>query len=150
MFEGDVLMFNTQDGGEIDFVNGQPEMTVDFRTMMFLCLFGGDLKDDGLEGNKKTWWGNYNENNPDRRYISRFQNLAMTGLPLTSGNLRRFEDAALADLEIFKKEKIATEVTAIASIPARNRLNLAVSVVGSSGETTSVDYSLNWQSYFVD
>ena len=147
MFEGDVLLYNTQNGGEINFVNGQPEMTAEFSVMMFLCLFGGNLEDDGLEGNKKTWWGNYNENNPDKRYISRFQNLAMTGLPLTSGNLRRLEDAALSDLAVFKTEKIATEVSAIASIPERNRLNLAATVIGSAGETTSVDYLLNWQSY---
>ncbi len=146
-FEGDVLLFNTQDGGEINFVNGQPEMTGAFETMLFLCLFGGNFEDDGLENNKKTWWANYNENNPDRRYISRFQNLAMGGLPLTSGNLRRLEDAVLSDLAIFKNEKIADEVTAIASIPARNKLNLAVNITGTEGETTSVDFLLNWQSF---
>ena len=146
MFEGDILLFNTQDGGEINFVNGQPEMTSGFETMIFLCLFGGNFEDDGLDGNKQTWWGNYNEGNPDRRYISRFQNLAR-GLPLTSGNLRRLEDAALSDLNVFKTEKIASEVSAVASIPARNHLKLSVSVVGSSGETSSVDFLLNWQRY---
>ena len=99
MFEGDVLLFNTSDNGNISIVNGQPVMTGGFETMIFLCLFGGNIEDDGLAGNKKTWWGNIEEPNISRKYISRFQNLIHQGIPLTSGNLRRIELAALADLE---------------------------------------------------
>lgn len=145
-FEGDVLLFNTPDGGEINFVNGQPEMTGGFETMIFLCLFGGNLEDDGLADNKKTWWGNLNIDNPEHRYISRFQNLAR-GLPLTSGNLRQLEDAALSDLNVFKTSKIAEEISAVASIPARNRLKLAVEVNSAAGENSAVEFLINWQSY---
>lgn len=146
MFEGDVRLFNTQDGGEINFVNGHLEMTAGFETMIFLCLFGGNIEDDGLENNKKTWWGNLNIDNPDHRYISRFQNLAR-GLPLTSNSLRRLEDAALSDLNVFKTSGIAGEVSAVTSIPVRNRLKLTVDVNSPSGESSHVEFLLNWQSY---
>jgi phage gp46-like protein len=146
MYEGDVRLFNTAAGGEINFVNGQPEMTAGFETMIFLCLFGGNMEDDGLEGNRKTWWGNLNIDNPDHRYISRFQNLAR-GLPLTSNSLRRLEDAALSDLNVFKTSGIAGEVSAVASKPRRNRLSLLVNVNSPEGETSSVEFLINWQSY---
>lgn len=146
MFEGDVLLFNTADGGEINFVNGQPEMTAGFETAIFLSLFGGNFEDDGLAGNKKTFWGNLAENNISRKYISRFQNL-MRGIPLTSGNLRRLEQAALADLEWFKTEKMAGEILVTGSVPARNRLKMIIDVNSPQGESAHVEYLLNWQSY---
>ena len=147
MFEGDVLLFNTKDGGNISIVNGQPEMTGDFRTMIFLCLFGGNLQDDGLAGNTKTWWGNIEEENISRKYISRFQNLIHQAIPLTSGNLRRIELAALADLEVFKTEKIAEEVTAVAAIVGINKLKLEVNVNSPSGENSQTEFLINWQSF---
>lgn len=146
-FEGDVLMFNTLDGGEIEFVNGQPVMTGAFETMLFLCLFGGNFEDDGLEHNRKIWWANLNESNPDRRYISRFQNLAFQGVPLTSGNLRRLEEAALSDLNVFKTSGIAGEISAVASIPARNRLKLTIGINSPQGENTETEFLINWQSF---
>ena len=147
-FEGDVLLFNTQDGGNIEFINGQPLMTGGFETMIYLLLFGGNVEDDGLSGNKKTWWGNIDETNPSHRYISRFQNL-MRGIPLISSNLRRLEEAALADLEVFKTEKIAAEVTAVASIPALNTLLLVINVNSAQGENTEVKYLINWKTFNV-
>lgn len=145
--EGDVLLFNTFDGGEINFVNGQPEMTAGFETAIFLSLFGGNFEDDGLAGNKKTWWNNLNENNPSYKYISRLQNLYFSGIPLNSGTLRRFENAAKNDLEWFKDEKIADEISVEASIPKRNQLKLTIAVNSPRGENAQVEYLINWQSY---
>jgi len=148
MFEGDILLLNTPDSGEISFVNGQPEMTGGFETMIFLCLFGGNIEDDGLAGNKKTWWGNIEENEICRKYISRFQNLAGR-IPLISGNLRRLEQAALVDLECFKTEGIAEEILVTASIPALNTLKLVVNVNSASSQSAQVEFLLNWQAMSV-
>ena len=145
--EGDVLLFNTFDGGNINMVNGQPEMTGTFATAIFLSHWGGNLKDDGLAGNKNTWWGNLNENNPSYKYISRLQNLFFQGVPITSGNIRRFEEAVLADLQWFKDEKIAGEISAVGSIPKLNRLGMEIDVNSPMGENTHVEYLINWQSY---
>jgi phage gp46-like protein len=147
MLEGDVLLFNTQDGGNINMVNGQPEMTAGFESAIFLSLFGGNFEDDGLAGNKKTWWGNLNENDPAFKYISRLQNLYFQGVPLTAANLRRFEQAVLADLEWFKEKKIAGEVLVVGSIPRLNRLGLEIDVSSPQGENSHVEYLINWQSY---
>jgi len=147
MYQGDVLIFNTGDGGEIEFVNGQPIMTGGFESMIFLCWFGGNFEDDGLAANRKTWWANLNEQDPDKRYISRLQNLIFQGVPLNSGNRRRIEEAALADLEIFKSSGIAGEVVAEAFITGRNQLKLVAQVNSPQGENSEVAFLINWQSY---
>lgn len=146
-FEGDVLLYNTFDGGNINSVNGQPEMTAGFETAIFLSWFGGNFEDDGLAGNKKTFWGNLNENNPSYKYISRLQNLYFKGVPLTSGNRRRFEEAAKADVEWFKTEKIADEIKVVVSIPKLNQLKLTAEINSPRGENSRVEYLINWQSY---
>lgn len=146
--EGDVLLFNTNNGGNVKFIAGQPEMTAGFDTMIFLCLFGGNFLDNGLSENRKTWWGNLNIEDPDNRYISRMQNL-VGQIALNSGNLRRIEEAAKADLEVFKTSGIANSVLVFASIPARNRLNLLINIDSPRGENSQVEFLINWQSYTV-
>jgi len=148
-FEGDVLLKNTADGGEMTFVNGQPLMTGGFETAAYLCLFGGNFEDDGLENNKKTWWANLNETVPHKKYISRFQNLAR-GLPLITGNLRRLEQAALADLEGFKDTGIAETIEVVAGIPRRNFLKLVIDINSPTGENSQTEFLVNWQAFSLE
>ena len=148
MFEGDVLLRNTDDGGNINFVNGQPDMTAGFDTWVYLSLFGGNYEDDGRVGNRKTWWGNIDEEDNSRKYISRFQNLSRS-IPLTSGNLRRLEQAALADLESFKTEKAAEKILVEAAIPALNKLSLNIDIISPSGDISNFKFLINWQSYIL-
>jgi len=144
--EGDVLLFNTANAGEITFINGQPIMTGGFDTAAYLCLFGGNLLDDGLAGNKNTWWANYNINQPHKRYVSRLQNL-IRGLPLITGNLRRIEEAAKADLQGFVIEGVASKVEARATIPKLNFCELIITITSSEGEVSETRFLLNWRSY---
>lgn len=145
-FEGDVLLFNTSDGGEIDFVNGQPKMTSGFETAAYLSLFGGNYADDGLADNKKTWWANRNETDPAYKYISRFQNLSRS-IPLTTAAIGRLKPAALADLAWFKTSGIADEVLVSMSIPKLNTLKVIIDINSSTGENSSISFLVNWKSY---
>ena len=47
---GDVLLYHTPDGGEIEMVNGLVTMSGGLETMAYLCLFGGNEEDDGRPG----------------------------------------------------------------------------------------------------
>lgn len=131
------------DGGEINFVNGQPVMSAGLRTAVFLSLFGGNHGDDGRSQNKKTWWANIDEENEAYKYRGRFWNLVQ-GLPLTSNNLRRLENAALADLDWMKKEKIAQEIVITTSIPYVKILQMTIDI-NSPGENFTEKYLINWQ-----
>ena len=127
MQEGDVVLFQTDDDGGIEVNEGLVTMDGGLRTAAYLSIFGGNEDDDGIESNSKTWWGNFLENEPSKRYISETQNL-LQSLPLTSGNLLRVEDAAKRDLNWFISEGVATKVEASASIPTVNKIKLVINI----------------------
>jgi phage gp46-like protein len=124
----DLLMVHTRDGGEIEFINGQPTMCDGRETAAYLSLFGGNLRDAVLPAtDRKQWWGNLGETDPARMYRSRTQNLLAT-IPAIPANLRRLEDAAAADLA-WMKDSFAKSVTVTASIPRLNTVTLAITIV---------------------
>lgn len=141
--QGDVLLVQTDDGGEITVTGGITEMTGSFESMAYLCLFGGNEDDDGRDGNPKNWWGNLDEDDPDRQYRSETQHL-LQAIPATSGNLRKIEDAAGRDLKVFTAAKIASSVTVAASIPGINRVKLTIEIE-AQGVESSFDFVENWK-----
>ncbi|ANO58049.1 hypothetical protein [Shewanella phage SFCi1] len=128
----DVLLFQTLDDGDIDINGGIVQLSDGLETAVYLSMFGGNQADDGLPDNPFGWWGNEDED-VDRRMVSRLQNL-LEGLPATSGNLKRLNDAALADLSWLTAS--GYEVSVSASVPAINRVKMTVSVNGQILEFT--------------
>jgi phage gp46-like protein len=127
MQQGDVLLYQTNDDGDISVTNGLIEMSGGLRTAAYLSLFGGNEDDDGLANNPKTWWGNTVENEKSLKYISETQNL-LESLPITSANLLRVEDAAKRDLAWFKDEGVASNVSVSASILGLNMIKLSINI----------------------
>jgi len=139
----DIWLFNTTDGGEINHVNGEPELTGGFETMIYLCLFGGNLDDDGTEATKKyTWWGNIDEQDPDKIYVSRTQDI-LRGIPLITGNLPIIKAAVLEDLKVFSDAGIANKIEVTVSIPALNTLKIEGSIE-ADGLETQFEFTENW------
>ncbi len=143
MQQGDVLLFQTDDDGEITVENGLVEMSGGLETAAYLSLFGGNEDDDGRGASPLTWWGNLDEVDPVRQYRSETQNL-LQALPATTGNLRRIEDAAGRDLAWFVGERVASSVTVAASIPGINRIKLKVDIE-AVGEESSFEFTENWK-----
>jgi phage gp46-like protein len=141
--QGDVILFQTDDDGEITIEGGLVEMSGGLETAAYLAMFGGNEDDDGRDNNPANWWGNVDENIPARQYHSETQNL-LQSLPATSGNLRRIEDAANRDLEFFTAESIASSVTVAASIPALNRVRIVVDIE-ANGEESQFTFTENWK-----
>lgn len=143
MQQGDILLFQTNDDGNINVVNGVVEMTGGFETAAYLSLFGGDDEDDGRPENPEKWWGNLDEIDPAFRYVSRTQNL-LKGIPSTSANLKRIEDAVKEDLQWFLDKGIASLVEVAVSIPALNRIRIDINII-AEGEESSFSFTLNWK-----
>lgn len=145
-YEGDILIYSTEDGGEINFNDGILEMTSGFESMVYLLLFGGNRKDDSTKATEKyQWWGNLLEqNNPERKIHSRFQNL-LFGLPATPENLKRLQSAAEQDLSVFISEKIVDKIDIEASIPAKNRIE--IEIIGYKNEQRLFEtiFEENWK-----
>ena len=123
----DLLFFHTADGGDIEIVSGIETMSDGLEAAAYLSLFGGNSEDSGAESDDaKQWWGNVDEIVPSRLYRSEFQ-FVLRGLPAISSNLALLEAAAVRDLER-TFDGIATTITARATIPAINRVTVAVNI----------------------
>lgn len=137
----DVLLQQSDDGGEMTIEGGLVELTDDFRTAVYLSLFGGNEDDNGLDSSTQ-WWGNLGETDLNKRYRSRTENL-LQSLEPSSGNLLLLEDAARTDLQWLLDTGAAKEVEAVASIPALNKLSLVVIINGD----LSVTFLENWAAF---
>ena len=141
--QGDVLLFQTNDDGDINVENGLVEMSGGLETMAYLCLFGGNEDDDGLSENGLTYWGNLDEIDPAMQYRSETQHL-LQAIPATTGNLRRIEDAANRDLNVFIEKKIASSVTVVATIPGLNKIKIVINI-DALGDESSFEFVENWK-----
>lgn len=141
--QGDVLLFQTNDDGEINVSAGVVEMAGGLETAAYLSLFGGNEQDSGRPGDPLTWWGNVDEGLPERRYRSETQYL-LRSIPAIPANLRRLEQAAGRDLSWLVDVGAATDVSAAASMPGLNRVRLVVTIQ-ANGTPTTIEYFENWK-----
>lgn len=142
---GDVELFQTDDNGDIEFLNGFISMTEGFESAVYLSLFGGNYDDDGRDGNVLQWWANFITTEPTERYRSETQNI-IEGLPVTSFNLRRVEDAARRDLSWLLTRSIASSVEVSARVLGRHNLELTIDIKAEGDESQFV-FVENWRSY---
>lgn len=139
----DVLLFHTVDGGEIEFIGGEPTMSDGLETSAYLSLFGGNDDDANLDGTAHLqWWGNLGENDGSKHYRSETQYL-LKSLPATSANLRRLEDAVKRDLSWMLSE-FAKNVSCGVSIPALNRAQIELGIEVKSGTKYRFVFTEGW------
>jgi phage gp46-like protein len=131
----DVYLFNTPNGGDIEYRNGLAVMSDGLKSACFLSLFGGNEEDSGDEGDDaKQWWGNLIEQDEARQYRSRTQYLLRT-LPAIPANRGQLEDAARDDLA-WMLEEFATSVDAEVSLVAPRRVEIEINIeIGESKYT---------------
>ena len=122
----DILLFQTNDGGDINIVNGKVETTVGLETAVYLSLFGGNEDDNGIGDNLAQWWGNIDAPALNR-YRSQTQNI-LKSLPLISGNLTRIRDAINNDLAWLIETGIASAIVAELFIEDVNRLKITIDI----------------------
>lgn len=138
--QGDVILCQTLDDGEISVAAGSVAMSGGLETAAYLSLFGGNEDDDGSDGNPANWWGNIDETRAEREYHSETQNL-LQGLPATANNLQRVEAAAGRDLAWMVSVGAATDIEVVATIPAINRVKLTIDIDGDQ----TLEFVENWQ-----
>lgn len=141
--QGDVKLFQTDDGGEIRAEDGLIAMDGGLETSVYLSLFGGNEDDDGRPDNPLTWWGNLDEDQVDRVYKSETQYL-LRALPASSGTLRRIEDAVARDLAWLISSGVASSVSASASVIGLNRVKIAVNIE-AIGIPSRFEFVENWK-----
>lgn len=129
----DVLLRQTDNGGDITIQSGLLLMSDGLETAAYLSMFGGNEDDAGDTDSTVQFWGNLLEEEPERAYRSETQFL-LQSLPAIPINLLRFEQAALRDLKWMQDTELAQSITVEASIPAANRVLLAVTIITATGQ----------------
>ena len=146
IFEGDVLLIDTPDGGDIVIENDLIQPDKNFSTAVYLSLFGGNKDDTGKVKNKNQWWGNYLAGiSQNEKLRSRFQNIIM-GLPMTVKNINDAENAAYKDLEWFIEDEIADKITIQSQTTGIKRFNLYVKIEKNILTIFENTYHLLWGS----
>lgn len=145
-FQGDVLLRSTNDGGDLIIENNFIKMTGGFETAAYLSLFGGNIGDDGTQATKKKeWWGNQlNENEPERKLVSRTQNI-MLSYPATPGHLNRIIQAANDDLAWFTGQGISDTINIEGRIPEPDRLELTGQILKNGELLGEFKFLENWK-----
>lgn len=138
--QGDVILCQTIDDGNISVENGIVAMSGGIETAAYLSLFGGNEDDDGGDNSPHSWWGNIDETQPEREYHSETQHI-LQALPASANNLLKVEAAAQRDLAWMTSVGVAVEITVAATIPAVNRLKITIDGVGDQ----SLEFLENWQ-----
>jgi len=141
--QGDVLLFQTNDGGDVSVSGGLVEMSGGLETAAYLSLFGGNEGDNGQANNPDTWWGNVNEPDPQRQYRSETQHL-LQSLVAIPANLRRLERSAVRDLSWMITAGVATSVSAVASMPGVKKVRIAVTI-NAEGSPSTIEFFENWK-----
>jgi len=126
--QGDVIIFQTSDGGEIEINNGLIEMSGGLQNTVYLSLFGGNDEDNKTSNEEfnRSWWGNSNEDEINQ-YRSETQYL-LKSLVATSSNLRKLELTAKRDLNWMIESKLASKINTSASIPTLNMVKLIIEI----------------------
>lgn len=104
-----------------------------------LSLFGGNTEDSGTGADApKQFWGNRLYKQESRHLRSRSGHL-LEFLPVTSGNLKRLEEAAAEDLQWMVDENIVSDLSVVVSFDGPKRVRYDLSAVVSNEK---VDFSL--------
>lgn len=146
-FKGDVLLYDTLDGGEIQLNDDNTiENDTGFDTAIYLCLEGGNKLDNGTEATQKyEYWGNKLESDPQYKLTSRTQYI-IEGYPVTPNNLNRVKEAAKQDLKIFNDLGITDNIIITATLADKNRLNLTIEGYKDKKLLFESKYEKNWLS----
>lgn len=122
----DVRLFQTVDGGNINFQNGNPDMAaVEVETAAYLSMFGGNHGDNGTDATKsKQYWGNLTETEPSRQYRGETAERILGSTNLATDVLD-IEEHARRDLRWFLDTGLADSVEVSAFVPTYNTIDIS-------------------------
>jgi phage gp46-like protein len=131
--QGDILLFQTNDGGEIKSVNGEPEMDGGMESAVYISIFGSD--------GKAHWMEEYQEENEKTR--SEFINF-IEGNQKTLANINRAASLLEKDLDWFKSSGIVDIIDISFEDVNVNRSKVIIEMQ-KNGETVSdTEFEINW------
>ena len=141
--QGDVLLYQSADDGEITVKEGLVLMDGGLQTAVYISLFGGNERDEGLQDTRFSWWGNLMENESKYLIRSRTQYLIQS-IPAVPYNLSRINDSVKADLKWMEDEGVATIEAVDTVMLAPKRIKIFITL-GADGSDNKFEYEANWE-----
>lgn len=145
-----IKIVENNSGGQIGIDQwGRPEQDSSLFTPVYLSLFGGnvegitiaDRNPDGIDNN--DWFGNLTlQKDGQVLFNSKFEKI-ITNEPIISGNIQRFKEAALFDLNWMKEKKIAASINVEISIVNPQQLSVIVTLY--KADNTEEKYEYLWE-----
>lgn len=129
--DGDVLLFQTLDDGDLSITDGIVEMTGGLETAVYLSLFSPE-----------DWFCNEAAQTPEHRLTSRTNDF-INNKPQSSKNYQLLVQAVEADLKWLIKDKLAKSVSASVSSDGLNRVMIGVVIEQDSG-STNLNIPVEW------
>jgi hypothetical protein len=142
-FEGDPLFFETGDGGDLEFREGEPRRSGNLCNASYLSMFGGNVEDTGLPDDKKQAWINYLSDNPSQHYRGQTQR-QLNELPMTSANVPVLEATVVEDHAWMLADGVTTSVAATVTIVGPKRAKISVDIE-ALGEVQTFVHFANWK-----
>lgn len=131
--EGDLFLYQTNDGGEISVTNGEPVMDGGFQSAIELSLAGHD--------NTPHWTDEYLK--PFERLKSEFLPFII-GAPKTAANILRAEELAKKDLQWLLDTKAADKINVdIISINV-SRVFVSIEILADGNTIAFNEFEKNW------
>ena len=131
MQQGDVLLFQSINDGDIAIENGITKMTTGLETAVYLSLFSPE-----------DWFGNYTVDTDNERMQSRTDAIII-GKPQSSKNYQLLAQAAELDLKWLVDTGNADEITTQVYADKLNRVNIIVTIVQDSN-TLNLTIPIEW------
>lgn len=123
MQEGDLLLFQSLDGGNINVDNGIVQMTQGLETAVYLSLFSPE-----------DWYGNYTVDINSGKLQSKTDAI-ITTYPQTSKYYQLLTQAIDSDLKWLIDEGLANAITSSVTAEKLNRVNINITIEQDSGST---------------
>jgi len=131
--QGDILLFNTEDGGEIKVVNGEPVMDGGFESAIYLSLFQGD--------GKSHWMEEYqNESEKSRSEGINF----IEGNNKTISNINRAIILFQKDLQWLIDKEIADIIDIDFDDVSIIRSKFTINILKNGNTVSKIEFQVNW------
>jgi phage gp46-like protein len=131
--EGDIKLYQTSDGGEINITFGEPEMEGGLFTSVFISLFESDATD--------VWINEYLQE--DEKVEGRFYSF-IKGVPKTISNIQKASEFAKMDLAWMIKNKTADEINVDIQSKDIKSITLNIEIIKNGLIILETKFDINW------
>lgn len=131
--QGDIFIFHTNSGGEIQVINGEPEMDGGFESAVYLSLFGND--------SSELWMNEYFSES--QKLTGKFIGFILVNAK-TISTLNQAEEFARQDLQWFISDGIADTIDLTLISTDRQRIDLTVEIFTDGDTVFKNTFQVNW------